>query len=174
MNYYFLSLARKYKLINDEAIEKWSYKKLEEIENPDWWFSYLVSAKTLGSVNLILGNAASESENEELGPYFFKYESIDSWCRFLSFINKHLEFRAVIIEILENAEHSNCLESVLLFHALDKFEKSKKSSITSSSNAWIDLFENKELKYFDSYVVPFFREFEIDANVWLKSKIRYD
>ena len=125
MNYYFLSLARKYKLIGDEAIEKWAYKYLEENDDPEWWFSYLISASTLESVGTILRDAASEVELEETGSYCFKYESADSWCRFLSLINLRSEFQTTFSGIIENAEHSDCLESELLYHALNKLEKNK-------------------------------------------------
>lgn len=174
MNYYFLSLARKYKLIGDVAIEKWAYKYLEENDDPEWWFSYLISTSTLESVGTILRDAASESEVEETGSYCFKYESADSWCRFLSLINQHREFRTTFSEIIENAEHSSCLESELLCHTLNKLKKSNESDDANPSGLWIDLFQSKDLEYFESYIVPFFEEFKIDANLWLKSMIKFD
>ncbi len=174
MNYYFVSLARNYNLIDDEAIEKWAYKNLEGNHDSPWWFSYLISARTLDSVNSILRDAASESEVEESPPYCFKYVSVDSWCRFLNFVNSRSTFRSTISGIVENADNSDCLESVLLYRVLKTLERSSALDGGYSSKLWIDLFQNEELKYFDLYIVPMLKEFNVDARKWLNSSIKYD
>ncbi len=160
MSYRYINLARNYGLLDDEHIEKWAYGHMECDVEPEWWFSDLISAKTLDSVETVLMKAAFESERDKSFNGKPSFTSIDSWFAFLGYINnKNSMFEAIDI-ISDHVNHDESKEAPVLLNILKELRCSQNIAVS-------ELFKGSELEFFRSWIVPFFKELNINANEWL-------
>ena len=171
MNYRHISLAREYKLISDENIESWAYSELQSSSEPQWWFSFLVSARTLDSVESILADAANETELGGASRSYDYYADTKSWFLFLALVVGKLDFNYVYSEVVEEAEHAGSKESVMLSHVLNGLHEKFNTNKNNFPRRWIDLFNDSEMLFFNTYIAGFLKTFNIDALAWLAREI---
>jgi len=160
MSYRYINLARNYGLLNDEHIEKWAYGHMVRDAEPEWWFSDLMSAKTLESVETVLLDAAFESERDKTFDGVANFVSVNSWFAFLAYIHNQKSLSEATDIVLDHVNHDDSQEAPVLLHVLEKIEESEDLTVR-------ELFKENELNFYRSWIVSFFKGLEIDANEWL-------
>ncbi|GAB2528988.1 hypothetical protein [Microbulbifer agarilyticus] len=171
MNYRHLALARELNLVSDTDIEKWAYRQLESSQNPEWWFSYLVSASALDSTLSIIVEAAEDEERKDSYNHCTQYGDFESWFLFLGLVIRRLKFDYVYSEIFEIAENDGSVEALLILRSLDEVYRCFDGSVHIVGNRWSDLFSTRQLIFFENSIVRFFKCFDIDPRKWLESEV---
>lgn len=171
-SYWDIFWAHKYNLITDTDIEDWAYKILLEAENPDWWFSYLVSASELGGAGEYLSQAAQECDQGlggSKGAIPYKYAL--PWFSFLGSLKNQRDLQVAYQEINYHVEHSDSKEARILINIFDGFWPKGEVSDNRQSMLWASLFCENDLSYLRSVIVPFLDYWDIDVDAIMNSKI---
>jgi hypothetical protein len=163
MSYRYINLARNYGLLDDEHIEKWAYGHMERDSEPEWWFSELISAKPLESVETVLMKAALESERDKTFDRIPNFVSVNSWFAFLAYIQNQKSLTEVSDIVLDHVNHDDSQEAPVLLNVLENLVNCSDISVN-------ELFKESQLVFYKTWVVTFFKELEVDANEWLYFK----
>ena len=170
-SYWDILLAHKYSLISDADIEAWAHTMLMETENPDWWFSYLVSASELGGAGKYLAQAAQECDQSLGNMKSIPYKNSTPWFSFLGFIKNQRDLQIAYQEINYHAEHSESKEARILIDIFDCFWPKGEICNKRLSMSWASLFCEKDLAYLYGVISPFLKYWDIDVEALMTTKI---